>query len=94
MTKPLASVAAMMLVEEGKMQLTDPVAKFLPQLAKMEVLVNRQDGKTTRETAKRQMTIQDLFRHTAGFALWRVFKYPGTQNGICGSEAFSARHHR
>ena len=34
MTKPLTSVAAMMLVEEGRMQLTDPVAKFLPQFAK------------------------------------------------------------
>jgi CubicO group peptidase (beta-lactamase class C family) len=68
MTKPLTSVAAMMLVEEGKMQLTDPVSKFLPQFAKMDVLVTDKDGKTTRETAKRQMTIQDLFRHTAGFA--------------------------
>src|ERR1700704_671641 len=57
MTKPLASVAAMMLVEEGRMQLTDPVSKFLPQLAKMEVLVTDKDGKTTREIAKRQMTI-------------------------------------
>src|SRR5260221_902985 len=68
MTKPLASVAAMMLIEEGRMQLTDPVAKFLPQFAKMDVLVTDKDGKTTRETAKRQMTIQDLFRHTPGFA--------------------------
>ena len=67
MTKPLASVAAMMLVEEGRIQLTDPVSKFLPQLAKMEVLVT-EDGRTTRQPAKRQMTIQDLFRHTAGLA--------------------------
>ena len=49
MTKPLTSVAAMMLVEEGRMQLTDPVAKFLPQFAKMEVLVTDEDGKTNRE---------------------------------------------
>src|SRR3954466_7453154 len=68
MTKPLASVAAMMLVEEGKLQLTDPVSKFLPQFAKMEVLVTDKDGKTSRESAKRQITIQDLFRHTAGLA--------------------------
>ena len=61
MTKPLAAVGAMMLVEEGKVQLTDPVSKFLPQLAKMEVLVTDKDGKTTREPAKRQITIQDLF---------------------------------
>src|SRR3989441_11041974 len=68
MTKPLSSVAAMMLVEEGRMQLTDPVAKFLPQFAKMDVLVPDKDGKTTREIAKRQITIQDLFRHTADCA--------------------------
>jgi CubicO group peptidase (beta-lactamase class C family) len=68
MTKPLTSVAAMMLVEEGKIQLTDPVSKFLPQFAKMDVLVTDKDGKTTREPAKRQITIQDLLRHTAGLS--------------------------
>src|SRR4029450_13520884 len=73
---PLASVAAMMLVEEGRIQLTDPVAKFLPQFAKMDVLVTDKDGKTTRETAKRQMTIQDLFRHTAGFAYGEFSNVP------------------
>ena len=66
MTKPLASVGAMMLVEEGKIQLNDPVSKFLPELAKMDVLVADKDGKTSREPAKRQITIHDLFRHTAG----------------------------
>jgi CubicO group peptidase (beta-lactamase class C family) len=66
MTKPLASVGAMMLVEEGKIQLNDPVSKFLPELAKMEVLVIDKDGKASREPAKRQITIHDLFRHTAG----------------------------
>jgi len=68
MTKPLASVGAMMLVEEGRIQLTDPVSKFLPQFAKMEVLVTDKDGRTTREPARRQMTIHDLFRHTAGLS--------------------------
>ncbi len=76
MTKPLSSVAAMMLVEEGRMQLTDPVAKFLPQFAKMEVLVTDKDGKTTREIAKRQMTIQDLLRHTAGFSYGEFSSVP------------------
>ena len=68
MTKPLASVGAMMLVEEGKIQLNDPVSKFLPELAKMDVLVADKDGKTSREPAKRQITIHDLFRHTSGLA--------------------------
>ena len=68
MTKPLTSVGAMMLVEEGKLQLTDPVSKYLPPFAKMEVLVKDKDGKTTKESAKRPITIHDLFRHTAGLA--------------------------
>ncbi|MFG3594560.1 serine hydrolase domain-containing protein [Bradyrhizobium sp. RDI18] len=65
MTKPLASVGAMMLVEEGKIQLNDSVSKFLPDLANMEVIVTR-DGKTTRQRAKSPITVHDLFRHTAG----------------------------
>jgi CubicO group peptidase (beta-lactamase class C family) len=76
MTKPLASVGAMMLVEEGKIQLNDPVSKFLPELAKMEVLVTDKDGKTTREPAKRQITIHDLFRHTAGLTYGEFSNVP------------------
>lgn len=76
MTKPLASVGAMMLVEEGKIQLNDPVSKFLPQLANMEVLVTDKDGKTTREPAKRQITIHDLFRHTAGLTYGEFSSIP------------------
>jgi CubicO group peptidase (beta-lactamase class C family) len=76
MTKPLASVGAMMLVEEGKIQLNDPVSKFLPELAKMEVLVTDKDGKTTREPAKRQITIHDLFRHTAGLTYGEFSNIP------------------
>src|SRR5215468_28043 len=43
MTKPFTSVAAMMLVEEGRLRLTDPVSKYLPELAKREVGVERYD---------------------------------------------------
>ena len=88
MTKPLASVAAMMLVEEGKIQLTDPVAKFLPQLAKMEVLVTDKEGKTTREAAKRQITIQDLFRHTAGFAYGEFSNIPELKAAYAEAKLF------
>ncbi|WP_157088226.1 serine hydrolase [Bradyrhizobium jicamae] len=76
MTKPLASVGAMMLVEEGKVQLNDHVSKFLPELAKMDVLATDKDGKTTREPAKRRMTIHDLFRHTAGLTYGKFSKIP------------------
>ena len=44
MTKPLASVGAMILVEDGKMQLTDPVAKFLPEFKNVQVSVPKSDG--------------------------------------------------
>ncbi len=66
MTKPLTSVGAMMLVEEGRIQLADPVSKYLPALGKMEVLATDKEGKTTREPAKNQIAIQDLLRHTSG----------------------------
>ena len=70
MTKPFTSVAAMMLVEDGKLTLADPVSKHLPQLANLKVAVAKQDaeGKTTYTLvpAASAMTIQDLLRHTSG----------------------------
>lgn len=71
MTKPITSVAVMMLYEEGKFQLNDPVGKYLPEFAKMQVAVEEKDpqtGKPVMKTspAKRPMTIRDLLRHTAG----------------------------
>jgi CubicO group peptidase (beta-lactamase class C family) len=72
MTKPWTSVAVMMLVEEGRIVLTDPVSKFLPQLTKLQVAVENTDpsGKTVTELvpARREITIQDLLRHTSGFS--------------------------
>jgi CubicO group peptidase (beta-lactamase class C family) len=71
MTKPFTSVAIMMLVEEGRIVLSDPVSKFLPQLATLSVSTPRLDPDTGRMTyvstpAERPMTIQDLLRHTSG----------------------------
>jgi CubicO group peptidase (beta-lactamase class C family) len=73
MTKPLASVAAMTLVEDGRLVLTDPVSKYLPSFAKLQVSVPRLDpvsGKVTYTLvpAERDMTVQDLLRHTSGLA--------------------------
>lgn len=72
MTKPLVSVAAMILMEEGRLQLADPVSKFLPEFAELQVSVPITDayGKTSYglAPAARQMTVQDLLRHTAGLA--------------------------
>ena len=71
MTKPFASVAAMMLMEDGKLLITDPVAKFLPQLAKREVVVSQVNPVTGKidylqVPTEREMTVQDLLRHTSG----------------------------
>lgn len=73
MTKPLVSVAAMILMEDGRVVLTDPVSKFLPPLGKLQVSVQKYDpvsGKVTYTMvpAEREMTIQDLLRHTSGLA--------------------------
>jgi CubicO group peptidase (beta-lactamase class C family) len=59
MTKPMASVAAMILYEEGRLLLSDPVSKYLPALGQRTVGVER-------VPAQREMTVQDLLRHTSG----------------------------
>jgi CubicO group peptidase (beta-lactamase class C family) len=64
MTKPITTVAAMILYEEGKLQLDDPVSKYLPQLKGLRV--HSGTGDETVE-AKREITIRDLMRHTSGF---------------------------
>jgi CubicO group peptidase (beta-lactamase class C family) len=71
MTKPITSVAVMMLHEEGKLQIYDPVSRYLPELAKLKVGVEKVDPQTGQKTfetveAQRDMTIQDLLRHTSG----------------------------
>ena len=72
MTKPWTSLAAMMLVEDGKIQLPDPVSKFLPAFKGLNVSVATPHamGQTTYELvpAAREPTIQDLLRHTSGVA--------------------------
>jgi CubicO group peptidase (beta-lactamase class C family) len=62
MTKPITSTAVMMLLEEGRLLLDDPVSVYLPEFSEMKVLGD--DGKTY--PAKRQITIRDLLRHTSG----------------------------
>ena len=66
MTKPIVSLAALMLVEQGQLQLSDPVSHYLPMFAHPEVAVVR-DGKPVRVPVEREATVHDLLRHTAGF---------------------------
>jgi CubicO group peptidase (beta-lactamase class C family) len=65
MTKPIVSVALMMLVEEGRLFISDPLAKFVPEFANAKVGVEK-DGKLELVAAERPITVQDLLRHTSG----------------------------
>jgi len=71
MSKPITSVAAMILFEEGRILLSDPVSKYLPKMKDMKVGVEKpaaDGGKPTLELvpAAREMTLQDLLRHSSG----------------------------
>jgi CubicO group peptidase (beta-lactamase class C family) len=70
MTKPVVSVAVMMLVEAGQLLVSDPVSKYLPELTGMQVGVEEtaEDGSKRLKLvpAAREMTVQDLLRHTSG----------------------------
>lgn len=70
MTKPITSVAALRLMEEGRFTLDDPVSRFLPEFARMQVLESE-----TRPAA-RAITIEHLFTHTAGFAAGEKLRGP------------------
>jgi len=77
MTKPLVSVAAIMLMEDGRLVLTDPVSLHLPQLTKLQVSAPKADSTFARVTyqmvpTEREMTIQDLLRHTSGLAYGEI----------------------
>jgi len=67
-TKAIASIAAMMLWEEGKFNLDDPVSKYIPEFKKPTVLkdFNEKDSTYTSEPAKKEITIRQLFTHTSG----------------------------
>lgn len=90
MTKPIVSVVAMMLVEEGRLQLTDPVSKFFPQLANLQVLVNPADPNGAREPARRAITVQDLLRHTSGLTYGEFSRFASVKAAYTEAGLFSA----
>ena len=66
-TKPVTGAAIMMLVEEGKVRLTDPVARFIPEFKEMKVAVEKEGSKEVELVkASREITIRDLMTHTSG----------------------------
>jgi methyl acetate hydrolase len=68
MTKPVTSVAIMMLLEQGKLALEDPVSKYLPGFDKLRVITkfNAADGSYESKPARRTMTLRHLLTHTSG----------------------------
>src|SRR5499427_9342077 len=67
MSKPITSVAAMILVEQGRLFLNDPVQKYIPAFAEMKVAVQKPGAATVDLVpAMRPITVQDLMRHTSG----------------------------
>ena len=85
MTKPIVSVAAMRLIEDGRLLLAAPVSAYLPDFARLEVgrEVAGADGKPTVETtpATHKMTVRDLLRHTSGLTY-----------GVFGKSAIKSRY--
>ena len=78
MTKPITGVALMTLYEKGAFQLDDPIEKFAPEFANMNVLKKVDaSGNLVLEPARRPITIRDLTRHTAGF--------PNQNDSVLGS---------
>lgn len=76
MTKPVTAIAAMLLIDEGKMTLDQPIADFLPAFAKMQVQ-NMPDGSITElHPAKAQITVRHLLTHTAGLGYNIIQKGP------------------
>jgi CubicO group peptidase (beta-lactamase class C family) len=90
MTKPLVSVLTMMLVEEGRLQLTDPMSKFFPEFANMQVMLNPSDLNSSRVPANRQITVQDLLRHTSGLTYGEFTRFPAVKSAYVEAGLFSA----
>jgi len=95
MTKPITSVAVLMLCDEGLVRLTDPVSKYIPEFADPAVLgPDPQDGKTI--PAKRQITIKHLLTHTSGLTyhwnrrLGQMYQEAGITHGLLQDDSVLA----
>ena len=66
MSKPITSVAAMMLYEEGKLKLDEPVSKYIPEFKGLKVVADPDAEEITQVPVKREISVRDLLRHTSG----------------------------
>jgi len=92
MTKPIVSVAVLQLVEQGRIQLADPIGTYLPELAGLRVGKEEIDARGATQLqsvpATRQMTVQDLLRHTSGLT-YGIFG-----KGLVKKQYLDAKVHR
>ncbi len=79
MSKPLTSVAVMILVDDGRLQVTDPVSKYLPEFKNPHVLVVGSGGDSQRVPADREITVHDLLTHTSGLTYRFMAQEPFAQ---------------
>ncbi|MGX9791332.1 serine hydrolase domain-containing protein [Mycobacterium sp. MMS18-G62] len=86
MTKPVTVAAALSLMEEGKLSLTDPVAKWLPELSDMRVLLDPAGPMDKAVPARRRITIEDLMTHRSGLAY--AFSVLGPLSAAYGRMSF------
>lgn len=99
MSKPITSVAAMMLVDDGKLALDDPVARYVPAFADVQVGVPQADGKLALRPLARPITVRDLLRHTSGItygfygssAVRRLYAEAGLFDGDPDNAQFTER---
>jgi CubicO group peptidase (beta-lactamase class C family) len=88
MSKPITTLAVMMLYEEGRFQLDDPIAKYIPEFADAKVLVKPKEGKPYTIPATRPITIRNLLTHTSGISynwdsdLGQLYKDANVASGI------------
>lgn len=76
MSKPITSVALMQLYEQGRFQLTDPVSKFIPSWANLKVWQDGTPANFHTVHPEREMTVQDLLRHTSGLTYGFIGNHP------------------
>ena len=88
MSKPLTSLAVMMLYEEGRFQLEDPVSKYIPEFKNPKVLVKPASGRPYSIPATKEITIRNLLTHTSGLTynwnpdLGPMYKEAGVAHGL------------
>jgi CubicO group peptidase (beta-lactamase class C family) len=85
-TKPITGTAAMLLVEEGKISLDDPVSKYLPEFKTMWVAVEKDEQHVLLRPASRPITVRDILSHVSGLPFCSAIEHP-TLDGLSLSQA-------